>query len=310
MKVLYFTDIHIKHNAFGSIDELKAILDDMFVKKQMFDCAVIAGDVLHTHERVDVQLMNSALDIIACTRKLVDGKVYVIVGNHDYINNTQFLSTNHWMNALKEWSDIVVVDQPKWIVDGRMLCVPYVYPGRFNEALLEKDTTGTIFCHQEFRGCKLGNIISKDGDEHPTTDVISGHIHERHHVGSKIYYPGNSSVYVFDFDDVTYKLTGERAIEYRIHKPPNVQISSTSFLDPAFVPDSSFKYRINEVASHEVSSVLKKCTGNKCEAKINLAKPTIVETNCDFDHILKQLMSSTDEVVRHDFEQNVERVQV
>ena len=37
---------------------------------------------------------------------------YILVGNHDLINNQQFLSTNHWMNALKDWPNIFIVDKP------------------------------------------------------------------------------------------------------------------------------------------------------------------------------------------------------
>ena len=34
----------------------------------------------------------------------------VIVGNHDLINNQQFLTENHWMNAMKQWDNVTVCD--------------------------------------------------------------------------------------------------------------------------------------------------------------------------------------------------------
>ena len=37
---------------------------------------------------------------------------YILVGNHDMINNQQFLTDNHWMNGLKQWDNIVIVDHP------------------------------------------------------------------------------------------------------------------------------------------------------------------------------------------------------
>ena len=37
-------------------------------------------------------------------------KTIVIVGNHDLINNQQFLTQNHWMNAMKDWENVRVID--------------------------------------------------------------------------------------------------------------------------------------------------------------------------------------------------------
>lgn len=195
MRVLFVTDVHIKHK--NSVDvellieKLKTIED--------FDFAVLAGDVLDTHERVDVQLMNKAYELVHVLRK--KSKVYVIVGNHDMINNQQFLTANHWMNGMKEWANVIVVDKPH--VDGEFIFVPYVPPGRFTEALGDMDWKNKkcIFAHQEFRGCKLGIINSTDGDEwEPEWPlVISGHIHERHNPYVNVWYPGNLEPRIFDF---------------------------------------------------------------------------------------------------------------
>ena len=96
---------------------------------------------------------------------------YILVGNHDYISNTQFLTTNHWMNAMKEWKNVVIVDKviQQNINDLSFVFVPYVFPGRFQEALNTIHIDGInkiscIFAHQEFKGCKLGAILSDIGD--------------------------------------------------------------------------------------------------------------------------------------------------
>jgi hypothetical protein len=56
-----------------------------------------------------------------------------------------------------------------------------------------------IFAHQEFAGCKMGAIISVEGDkwslEYP--NVISGHIHSRQTPQKNIYYCGSAMQHAF-----------------------------------------------------------------------------------------------------------------
>lgn len=172
-----------------------------------YDIAVIGGDILDTHERVDVQLMNRAYELVKFLRDRT--VVYLLVGNHDMINNQQFLTDNHWMNGMKEWRNVVVVDRT--IREGDIIFVPYVPPGRFVEALdtLRDDWRDAtcIFAHQEFRGCKLGVVKSSEGDEWSLDwpRVISGHIHDRHRLQANIRYPGNMEPRIFDIDRHTEK---------------------------------------------------------------------------------------------------------
>ena len=42
-------------------------------------------------------------------------QTFVIVGNHDLIHNRVFLEPEHWLNALKEWENVVIVDNVKKI---------------------------------------------------------------------------------------------------------------------------------------------------------------------------------------------------
>ena len=115
-------------------------------------------------------------------------------------NNQVFLTPDHWLNALKEWENLTVVDTViKTSINGNdFVFCPYVFPGRFEEALnlvLNDDWKDVkcIFCHQEFEGCKMGAIISIDGDRWTTEypNIISGHIHKNQTINN-IYYPGSS----------------------------------------------------------------------------------------------------------------------
>jgi DNA repair exonuclease SbcCD nuclease subunit len=131
-------------------------------------------------------------------------------------NNQQFLTTNHWMNGMKEWKNVTVVD--KVIIDSlsgteylfppvKLIYVPYVYPGKFMNALNtigdEWEDADCIFAHQEFKGCKMGAIISEDGDEWPVDNpfVVSGHIHSSQTPQDNIYYPGSAMQHAFGESD-------------------------------------------------------------------------------------------------------------
>lgn len=132
-------------------------------------------------------------------------KTYVLVGNHDYISNQQFLTNKHWMNGMKKWDNTVIVDtvMTETINNEKFVFCPYVPPGRLTEAL---DTLGTewrdascIFAHQEFSGCKMGAIISVEGDKWPLTNphVVSGHIHSRQIPQENVYYTGSAMQHAF-----------------------------------------------------------------------------------------------------------------
>jgi len=131
-------------------------------------------------------------------------------GNHKFLledftvvhncNNQQFLSDNHWMNGMKKWENVTIVDTVHHIdIEGyQFTFCPYVPPGRFVEAL-NTDTknwklSDAIFCHQEFQGCKMGAIVSVEGDKWDTTfpEIVSGHIHSKQQIQNNIYYSGSA----------------------------------------------------------------------------------------------------------------------
>lgn len=205
MRILFIGDVHIKQDNSNEIDilymEIERIVKSFI--KYKYDYIILGGDIMHYHERLFTQSLNKSLEFIKKLSELC--KVYILVGNHDYINNSQFLTNNHWMNALKEWRNVTIVDNVLEIEDI-MLC-PYVPPGRFIEALETKTkewkNKKIIFAHQEFKGCKMGAIESTEGDvwsiDNP--QIISGHIHDNQKVGDNIYYPGTPLQHAFGDSD-------------------------------------------------------------------------------------------------------------
>lgn len=164
----------------------------------------IGGDLLDTHEQVHIIPLNRAYGMIDELRKRVP--VYVLVGNHDAINNQIFLEDTHWMNGLKNWENVTIVDRvtPLIVSKHTFLFVPYVPNGRFVEALntlqqVDWKTADCIFAHQEFKGCKMGAIISETGDEWDKKNpfVVSGHIHSKQIPQENIYYSGSSIQHAF-----------------------------------------------------------------------------------------------------------------
>jgi|UniRef100_A0A6C0H3H3 DNA repair exonuclease SbcCD nuclease subunit len=167
------------------------------------DLIIVLGDVLHTHERLHTIALNKAYQMIDKLRLIA--KTYVLVGNHDMINNQVFLNDNHWLSGMKEWANTVIVDKvlTETIKGEKFVFLPYVPPGRFQEALNTLDCDWTdascIFAHQEFAGCKMGAIISVEGDKWPVShpNVVSGHIHSRQIPQENIYYTGSAMQHAF-----------------------------------------------------------------------------------------------------------------
>lgn len=216
-KILFIGDPHFKIT--------NGIMSDVFASEcvKAFEkipeaLCVIGGDVLDTHERLHQTPYNRALKFIEDLSAI--GKVVVLVGNHDYENNQQFLTDKHWMNPLKKWNNVFIVDKPLHY-DNFIFC-PYVPPGRFLEALdtledVDWRNARCIFAHQEFRGCVMGVTVSENGDKwhahYPT--VISGHIHKPHSPQANIIYPG--SVIQHNFGEENSENNGLLLVDFGVN---------------------------------------------------------------------------------------------
>jgi predicted phosphodiesterase len=196
MAILCVGDIHIKPTNTHLVDLLEQQILNYIVQHQV-SLVILLGDILDTFERLHTQTLNRAYQLVNRIRKWC--KIAILVGNHDYINNQQFLTDQHWMNALKDWNNVCIVDKviEEQVMNQRILLVPYVPPGRFEEALQTVQNwqnVSFIFAHQEFKGCKMGAIVSSEGDEwnldYPP--VVSGHIHDYQKPQENIYYIGAS----------------------------------------------------------------------------------------------------------------------
>jgi DNA repair exonuclease SbcCD nuclease subunit len=269
LKVIVIGDQHFK------IDNVEEI--DIFIEKITIlitenkpDFIVLLGDLLDTHERIHAVPLNRAYKFIDNMRKI--SKTYILVGNHDMSDNQQFMSENHWLNALKEWNNVVIVDKIFYeiIDDMKFIFCPYVYVGRFEEALNLLDTdwkdTKCIFAHQEFYGCKMGAFNSIDGDKWELNypQVISGHIHLNQKPQDNIYYPGSSLSVAFgeSATNIVSEITFSEdiiinEIDLNMPKKKIIYIDSEK-ADDIIIPDSDDKIKLSISGEYEDFKSFKK----------------------------------------------------
>ena len=168
---------------------------------------VIMGDVLHNHEKIHTSALNCALAFIKMCSAIA--KTFILVGNHDAINNSIFCTDDHWMNVLKPigelHSNIVIVDKPQiHLISDKQICFcPYVPDGRLLEALdlhvPKWESVDLVLCHQLLNGAKMGPMIATDVEDWDQTFpmLISGHIHDKQQVQPNLYYCGSSMQHAF-----------------------------------------------------------------------------------------------------------------
>lgn len=271
LKILVCGDPHFKIDNIPEVNMFTERFENL-AKEKKPDLCVILGDLLHTHERLHTIPLNKAYDLV---RKMVAVcPTYVIVGNHDYIQNQQYLTANHWMNGMKEWDDVTVVDRVihKTIKNTHLVFCPYVPPGRFEEALNtnEEDwkTADCIFAHQEFFGCSMSAITSVEGDKwtEDNPQVVSGHIHSRQFLQKNIYYTGSAMQHAFGESDknviplLTFSGTDKYVLEEFDLKLPRKKIihSDVASMEDFKTPETKDKIKITISGVYDEFKAFKK----------------------------------------------------
>lgn len=210
LRALCLGDSHFQINNTRDVDEylskLKIFLSE---HDSEIDIIVSMGDVLHRHAQLHVIPLNRAISYFQLLSSFKP--TYLIVGNHDMLNNSVFLTPDHWYNCLKLWPNITIIDNVKMetLRGCKVVFCPYVPDGRFIEALqtlkffkdserkTENDeawkSADVIFSHVSIRGANMGHAIAQDcdewKDEYPF--LITGHIHLSQRLGSNLYFTGS-----------------------------------------------------------------------------------------------------------------------
>ena len=203
--LLFIGDPHFKTD--NIIESEKLILEiERYLNSYTIQYVIVLGDILHTHEKLNTFAMNNSMKLFTMLSKRIT--TYVLVGNHDAVNNSIFLTTDHWLNVLKGWYNIIVVDKPIKISLSlnnivKTICIcPYVSDGRFVEALNHIDNwtnSNLIIGHQLLDGAKMGPIVASGVEEWKLTYplLISGHIHDKQRPQPNLFYCGSSLQHAF-----------------------------------------------------------------------------------------------------------------
>jgi len=234
MKFLAIGDLHYKvSNVFQTQkfeQEIYSLVDDV-------DFVVFLGDILHTFEKIHVEPRTRASEFFLNISKKV--LTFVIIGNHDRPNNSDFMSNKHPFVGMEN-DNLKIIDKTRSfnIKDNIFVFVPYVFPGRFLEALniVEWKNATAIFCHQEFKNAKMGAVISKIGDDWDLTYpmIISGHIHDYDHLQKNIIYTGTPYQISFGESDKKsislFEDMKESRIYLKVPKKKTIKVNMNDFL--------------------------------------------------------------------------------
>jgi len=162
---------------------------------------VILGDVFDRFEHLQMRPFNIVTKWIKEITSIIGASnLYILVGNHDRINNKIYLTDESPFISMKDWKEPpVIVDKPILEqIDGlKFIFCPYVAPGRFSEALCTIDfkwnEITAVFAHQEIKHCKLSQFaVSTHGDKWSIDKcpLFSGHIHDYARLKDNIWYVG------------------------------------------------------------------------------------------------------------------------
>jgi len=243
VRALCLGDAHFQINNSREVEEYLAKLKIFLSEHQNeIDIIISMGDVLHRHAQLHITPLNKAVTYFQLLSSFKP--TYLIVGNHDMLNNSIFLTPDHWYNCLKLWPNIKIIDNVKMeIIHGcKIVFCPYVPDGRFVEALEtlqapetkseeEKDNTDklwrqadAIFSHVTIKGANMGHAIAQDCDEwkEDYPFLITGHIHLSQRLGSNLYFTGSIMQVAVD------ESPNKHIVMVTVTSPTNVQIEEYS----------------------------------------------------------------------------------
>lgn len=230
LSVLCIGDPHFNHNNITITNNLQTLILAE-IDKYRPNAVIIMGDLLHFHNVSKLQAHDRAtkfLWVIEDKMNEIGGQCFLIIGNHDRINNKDFMSSLHFFNAVKKWKNMKVIDKAEvHTINGHKCAfVPYVPPGRFYEALetIKLKNVIAIFCHQDFN-CKT--INSEEWDRKGPY-IISGHIHDYYRENNLIYVGApyqtragetiDKSISLFNFNPNTKTMKEKRIYTKLTHK--------------------------------------------------------------------------------------------
>lgn len=266
MKTLVIGDPHFKDN---NKDDTDALHDQVIeiLDGGDIDLVVVLGDIMHYHGKGDMKTYIRACKFLKdIASRVGKERSYLIIGNHDRVNNTVAEGEEHWFYPLKDHPNYpTIVDEVtvKKVGDAVVGFVPYTPAGSLDTYLLprlgdvEMGSVNVFYMHQEFKGCSMGSRKSIHGDVWPSDRpfVISGHEHGRHKVGKNIFYTGTP--YHTDFgesgDKFLHTITqsdsgaiGIKNIKSKVPKKLTLRMNASEFVSYDFPKNDWIRTKITD----------------------------------------------------------------
>jgi DNA repair exonuclease SbcCD nuclease subunit len=249
-KVICIGDPHFKQDNKYETDLLEnEVIKN--IKKYNPDFVVIMGDILHTHEKIDLYSFKRATNFLKNVKD-ISNWIYILIGNHDLPNTESYLTDNHVFNSFKEWNKTTCVDKiiKKEINGYSFVFTPFIKTGNFKKSLKESNLISPysdikmIFSHQEFKNARLtNNIISDKGDswELSFPFIVSGHIHDYSELQKNVLYIG-SPFQVINGESINKTISYFEVSDNIIHK--RISLNIPNKIQLKLTPDELEKYEL------------------------------------------------------------------
>ncbi len=291
---LVIGDPHFKESNVKEMEQMTTkIIAIAKEKKPTF--VVVLGDTLDTHEMAHIEPLTMTTEFFHPLSLIAP--LYILIGNHDRRNNSDFLSKYHPFSALKYWSNTYIADRvlDKTINGYRFLFVPYVYDGRFLEAIntMTQDLSNikAIFAHQTFHQAKMGGIRSMTGDQWSSDKpfVISGHIHNYDRLQNNIIYIGTPLQHAFgDNSDKTISF-----FEFNSSKEPKEERIDLGLIKREIVYLDANKLISWEPSTGKLIKVVLRGTSAEIKATMKLDKYTQLSKHPYIKMVTKTISNQT-----------------
>lgn len=307
--VVFISDVHfgVRNGSLEWNNNIKNYFNDFFIphvksiqKRGRKVMVVVAGDYFDSRQHIDINVMNTACDVMEELTKVCS--VYMLVGNHDIYKNNELDITS--LRCLRNIKKVCIIDKISKVViknDVKFLFVPWVGEYKKENTIIteHKDSVNFIVMHTEIAGMTYDNnrpiINGVNMDVCGSCKIISGHIHKRQESKKGFYlgspYPmdradiGNvKGVYCISINDLggvdinfTENTYSPRFVKVRFDETENnafvwQTIVNNNYVDIVFTEKDMEKVNVNKFAETLYEMGAKKI--EIIEEKINVVVDT------------------------------------
>jgi len=226
-KIWLISDLHfgIRSNSLEWLQNQIQFFSNFYIpylKKHIkkTDIIFICGDFFDNRQLLDINVLNSAVDLILNLTNI--SRVIMVVGNHDLYK--KYDTDINSLRIFKYIPNITIFEKPVIITNGnnKILVLPWIGNNIEEENYVKANNVDYVFAHTDIIGFKYdnGKIIIKGSDLTSTNKnikrIFSGHIHKRQELDKTIYIGspyhtkrsdiGNQKgIYIFNANENTYE---------------------------------------------------------------------------------------------------------